>query len=122
MNQIEKQIKLMNGQISKFSDCTDEKTINFVNELKENIEIYERLNSFARANKLQVSVSPYSSSAYAFKKGQKIGWGEKPENSYRVSDHWNFIMDGKTHCVTSKNINGWAVCKMVNGIYETVEI
>ena len=46
--------------------------------------------------------SPYSKSFYS---SDNISWSHKPDESYRVSDHWNFISsrDGKVikHCKTS---------------------
>lgn len=41
------------------------------------------------------SKSPYSHSFYNSK---DISWGYKPENSLRLSDHWNFRSDGEVHC------------------------
>lgn len=45
--------------------------------------------------------SPYSKSFYS---STDIGWSHKPDNSYRVSDHWNFKTNRNDtiHCKTDK--------------------
>ena len=50
--------------------------------------------------------SPYSNSFY---NTTEVNWGEKPNVSLRVSDHWNFStrktkLTGRLHCKTNKNI------------------
>jgi len=50
-------------------------------------------------------------------------WDYTPENSLRVSDHWNFTSYGKTHCITDidvqNNIN-WTVAKWIDGRYMVI--
>jgi hypothetical protein len=45
--------------------------------------------------------SPYSNTFYNSK---DIGWGYKPDGSFRVSDHWNFEARGKKHCLTESPV------------------
>ena len=45
--------------------------------------------------------SPYGDSFYS---STDIGWGSKPDKSYRVSDHWNFMTRGNKHCQTDKPV------------------
>ena len=50
--------------------------------------------------------SPYSNSFY---NTTEINWGDKPNCSLRVSDHWNFStrktkLTGRLHCKTNKNV------------------
>lgn len=50
--------------------------------------------------------SPYSNSFY---NTTEVNWGEKPNGSLRVSDHWNFStrktkLTGRLHCKTNKNV------------------
>ena len=44
--------------------------------------------------------SPYSASFY----DKEVDWGNKPDGSYRLSDHWNFYTGSKTHCETECGI------------------
>jgi hypothetical protein len=68
-------------------------------------------------NDLNVSISPYSWSLYAFKGDEEITWGYKPENSLRLSNHWNF--DG--HCITDcGSTQKIMLCKYHNGIYSQI--
>lgn len=45
--------------------------------------------------------SPYSNTFYNSK---DITWNYKPDNSYRVSDHWNFVNRDRKHCKTDKPV------------------
>ena len=45
--------------------------------------------------------SPYSKSFYS---SSDISWSNKPKDSYRVSDHWNFFTRGTYHCRTDKKV------------------
>jgi len=47
--------------------------------------------------------SPYSKSFYS---SDDISWTHKPDNSYRVSDHWNFTTyrTNNLHCKTDKPV------------------
>lgn len=67
-----------------------------------------------------LTTSPYSTSLY---NKDNITWGSKPENSLRISDHWNFITHGQKHCKMeneSKN-NHLMLCIYQNGIYKIIE-
>src|ERR1035437_1916114 len=67
----------------------------------------EKLNNFSIPDEIQemmktwpvIFKSPYGESFYS---STDIGWGSKPANSYRVSDHWNFITRENKHCQTSE--------------------
>lgn len=47
--------------------------------------------------------SPYSKSFYS---SDDISWESKPDKSYRVSDHWNFVTNRgpKIHCQTTEPV------------------
>lgn len=45
--------------------------------------------------------SPYSNSFYS---SIDVGWGRKPDRSYRTSDHWNFYTKEKWHCQTDEKV------------------
>ena len=47
--------------------------------------------------------SPYSKSFYS---SDDISWESKPDKSYRVSDHWNFVTNRgpKVHCQTTQPV------------------
>lgn len=76
---------------------------------KDNPEIFTEIANWSTINK-----SPYSNSFYD---SNDIDWGNKPSNSRRVSDHWNFGDDNK-HCKTNNDLkNGWALGVFKNGIY-----
>jgi hypothetical protein len=54
--------------------------------------------------------SPYGASYYS----GDVGWNYKEDGSYRISDHWNFFVKGKYHCVTSTECpddTHWTLCK-----------
>lgn len=75
------------------------------------------------AGELTVSQSPYSDSWYIMKSGEEISWGEKPEGSYRIADHWNFGSDNE-HCrlaVEEDKVNREMVCEYRNGFYYEVK-
>ena len=78
---------------------------------------YEALKYVAENKTDEWSKSPYSLSFYSSK---NIGWGYKPEGSLRVSDHWNFGVDGE-HCPTAEPVEGWAVCRFENGVYHLIK-
>ena len=86
-------------------------TKKFKQYAKEFLEIVLR-------EKLHVSKSPYSMSFYAYENpNEKIDWGYKPENSLRLSDHWNFINNGKIHCRTDDFHCAEGIYQYKNGIY-----
>lgn len=63
--------------------------------------------------------SPYSQSFY---NQPNITWDFKPENSLRLSDHWNFTTsynNNVKHCVTNNPnfTNGWALARYQHGVY-----
>lgn len=45
--------------------------------------------------------SPHSMSIYS---SSNIGWNNKPDAVYCVSDHWNFIIDEKKHKITNIDV------------------
>lgn len=45
--------------------------------------------------------SPYSNSFYS---STDVNWGQKPDKSYRASDHWNFYTREKWHCQTDEKV------------------
>jgi hypothetical protein len=54
--------------------------------------------------------SPYGASYYS----GDVGWNYKEDGSYRISDHWNFFVKGKYHCVTSTECpddTHWTLCR-----------
>lgn len=54
--------------------------------------------------------SPYSFSYYS----GKVSWTYKEDKSYRLSDHWNFISQGKKHCETTTPVNNnthWTIAQ-----------
>ena len=64
--------------------------------------------------------SPYSDSFY---NSDDISWYYKPENSLRLSDHWNFISGGDVHCQleeTTEYVNKWLLCQYRNGKYHII--
>lgn len=73
----------------------------------------EDLRNYAINN--MVSASPYNrygSGSYYSKEGKT--WGTTPEGIIRISDHWNFLSQGKLHCrleqpSTSETATGWVV-------------
>lgn len=66
------------------------------------------------------SKSPYSESFYD---SQDIDWGSKPEDSIRISNHWNFKTGNELHCETvdGELSQGWAVGKYTNGKYTIIK-
>ncbi len=89
-------------------------------EIKAKISLYE----MALENNLETSDSPYSFSSYAFEKGGKIDWGSKPENSYRLSNHWNFKSRGEMHCQlsnTEEYIQKMYIAQYRNGKYYIIK-
>ena len=82
-----------------------------------------KLKDKVLAGELTVSQSPYSDSWYIMKSGEEISWNEKPEESYRISDHWNFGSDNE-HCRLAgeeDKVNREMVCKYRNGFYYEVK-
>lgn len=68
-----------------------------------------------------VNSSPYSASFY---NDWDISWGHKPQGSLRVSDHWNFPSQGKTHARIKDNPDfkqGWALGQYDNGLYNILK-
>ena len=75
------------------------------------------------AGELIVSQSPYSDSWYIMKSGEEISWGEKPEGSYRIADHWNFGSENE-HCRLAgeeDKVNREMVCEYRDGFYYEVK-
>ena len=92
--------------------------------LKKHLKEVEKFSELAEVNKLKVSKSPYSNSLYAHKKSEKITWGEKPEGSYRLANHWNWEdseNEDIIHCPTvSGKCYGYALCQVVKGKYKKI--
>lgn len=67
----------------------------------------------------ELSMSPYSYSIY---NKSNIEWNSKPEGSFRISDHWNFISNGEKHCIMEDETlnNKWLLCQYKDGIYHVV--
>ncbi len=79
------------------------------------------LDTIAGQEKFEIDTSPFSLSTYAIPKGGVVDWGSKPENSYRVSDHWNFESKGQVHCKlkdTDEYTQKVFLAKYINGKYE----
>ena len=69
------------------------------------------------------SKSPYSVSFYYHHKDEKITWGNKPQESYRVSDHWNWETDDEIHCpvIEKRYLSNFMARKVnENGLYEPI--
>lgn len=68
------------------------------------------------------SMSPYSNSFY---NSHDITWNYKPENSLRISDHWNFTTSygSEIHCQTTNPAfkTGWAVGEYHHGVYTIIK-
>ena len=79
----------------------------------------QKFYDLANKNGYRISVSPYSESAYALNPYDEITWGYKPENSLRLSDHWNFISKGELHEETDDSFlsDGYKVGRYENGMY-----
>jgi hypothetical protein len=60
--------------------------------------------------------SPYSDSFYS---STDVDWDYKPDQSFRVSDHWNFKSYDKIHCKTDKRVTNRATITL--GIYNDKE-
>ena len=58
---------------------------------------------------------------YLHKKDETIDWDYKPENSYRLSDHWNFDGHGRLYDTDDYLSNTLLIGKYKNGKYETVK-
>lgn len=70
-----------------------------------------------------INQSPYS---FSFYNSNDIDWGYKPEGSLRVSNHWNFVSRGETHCIlegTDENeqINKFILARYENGKYHKIK-
>jgi hypothetical protein len=73
----------------------------------------------------ELSNSPYSFSSYIIPKGEQITWGYKPDNSFRISDHWNFYSQGEIHCkLTGVNhyVNDTIILAKYNAKTKTYDI
>ena len=115
----EQQIEKIANSNNETIETTKARMQGLVVKLENHLKEIESFNKIVEENKLQVSRSPYSPSIYAFKKGESISWGEKPEGSYRLADHWNWQdEEGVTHCPTVDGQEyGYAFCVVKNGKY-----
>jgi|GEM_PF-5910804 len=86
----------------------------------ENVDEFEKIYNMHFSNK-PFSKSPYSASCYNAK---NISFGNKPNGSARLSDHWNFIFENEEvededgnmtyedvmHCKSNTSKNSLAIC------------
>ena len=95
-----------------------------VKEAKEILKASGKLDLCKKILKKTISKSPYSYSTYFHNKNQEIGWGIKPEKSYRLADHWNWNDGNIVHCAlnTGEPSQEKMICIQKNGVYETVTI
>ncbi len=101
-----------------------------VKKAKEVIKNSDKLELFKIISKKTVSKSPFSDSTYFHRKNQTIDWGTKPENSYRLADHWNWKQGFNEdytdiiHCPLKdgKHSNKRMICIQKNGVYEVLAI
>lgn len=80
-------------------------------------KIFEQI---AERENLIISKSPHSTSFYAYPKDEYISWKHKPNNSYRLSNHWNWndYVKNTIHCPTITNEDyKLCICKYINGYY-----
>lgn len=123
-NQIlENQNEYIRKSRERYRNAHNDEYISYKN-MKNN---YDKFEQIAEKHNYVISISPYSNSAYAIPKGEKVDWGYKPEGSFRVSDHWNWegkfiIVNGKytrkIECPTNTGENfGMAVAIFKNGKY-----
>lgn len=96
-----------------FGDNTE-----YINKIENKLKQLLKLKEIAIENNLIASKSPYSESIYLHKENEKIDWHSKPENSYRLSDHWNF----GDHCHTADKVEDGEFIIMIykNGLYYNV--
>ena len=118
----EQQIEKIANSNGEQIETTKARLQGLVIKLEKHLKEIEIFNKIVEENKLQVSRSPYSPSIYAFKKGENISWGEKPEGSYRLADHWNWQdEEGVIHCPTVDGQEyGHAFCVIKDGKYEKI--
>lgn len=103
-------------ELSEFEKTTIEDEPQF-----EQYLYVSKMLELTRKNDFKISKSPYSDSIYSLPQDEKIDWGQKPEYSYRVADHWNWEQDGKLHCPTETGENyGWALCQVIDGKYRLI--
>ena len=95
-----------------------------VKEAKEILKASGKLDLCKKILKKTISKSPYSYSTYFHNKNQEIGWGIKPEKSYRLADHWNWNDGNIVHCAlnTGEPSQEKMICIQKNGVYEVVAI
>ncbi len=93
------------------------------------LDIYERIYKEEQRDEIlktlltfkEIHKSPYSNSFYDSK---DIDWDFKPENSLRLSDHWNFYSYGEKHCCldnTEEYTQKWLLCQYKNGVYNIIK-
>lgn len=90
-------------------------------KFKKELELIELFEQLANKNNFIITKSPYSNSFYAHSENDLIDWGEKPLNSFRLSDHWNWtdLRNDITHCKTETNEDyNLAICVMTENGYK----
>lgn len=88
---------------------------------EEMIELLKVFLQIANDNNYKISESPSSSSMYALPVDEEITWGYKPENSYRLANHWNWGKEDDKHCPTNTNeCLGLTIAQFNNGVYAEI--
>lgn len=116
-------------ELQKLKDIEKEMLNNYNNDdqyyFAEIVRIADYYNNDNILNLLNswedISFSPYSHSCYNSK---NIDWDYKPENSLRLSDHWNFESNGEIHCKLYNNeeyTKKLLLCQYINGYYHIIE-
>lgn len=90
----------------------------YINTLENKLKQLLKLKKIAIKNNLVSSKSPYSESIYLHKENERIDWYSKPENNYRLSDHWNF----GDHCKTADKVENGEFKIMIykKGLYYNI--
>jgi len=87
---------------------------------KDRAKMVKLVKATEEINGFVWSKSPSGWSFYYHIESEKITWGHKPENSLRISDHWNW--DGGVHCpvlgAKENTILKTKVAKYNNGYYK----
>lgn len=89
-----------NLKLASYLKIKNEIIANDIMSVRDNkrIDLMIELDKIAQKEDLVISKSPYGASYYAHEEWEEIGWGGKPHNSYRISDHWGFESRDTIHC------------------------